>query len=302
MQFLSYLQLAHSLSRRDFTQMLRDEVMKVNDEPVKTYQHPVKIWDHIYTVLPSGVTLDLVIEELPKIKPVLVLFHKPKWVVVSKDDPHNKTIYELLPDSWKDDFYYIWRLDKDSTWLLMLTNDPSLVDKYENPRNNVHKVYELIIDKPLRTAHQIKMRKWVRVTQKWETVTDRVDQEEAEEAELLSCESVHYQNKNDIYKVSITLSEGKKRHIRRLFRALWYKVVELRRLKVGLRWLWTIKKWERRIVKEVKRTKSKSKPKNLSGIKKKKLKHKLLDKNPKKKKKKNRGAHTNREKRIKKEA
>lgn len=291
MQFLSYLQLAHSISRRDFTQMLRDEVMRVNDIKVTTYQHEVKVWDHIYTRTDTGDVIELTIEELPKIKPVLVLFHKPKGVVVSKDDPHNKTIYSILPESRKDDFYYIWRLDKDSTGLLLLSNDPGLVDKYENPAHNVHKIYELLIDKPLRTSHQIKMRKWVWVTQKWDTVTDRIAEDEAAESELLWCETVRYINKDGIYKIVITLKEWKKRHIRRLFRALWYKVMELRRLKVGNRALWNIKKGKWRIVKETKRKKSKT-----TGIKK---KMKLLNKNPKKKKSKKKGAHTNRDKRMK---
>jgi 16S rRNA U516 pseudouridylate synthase RsuA-like enzyme len=51
---------------------------------------------------------------LPQYKPIIVIFNKPKGYVVSKEDKHNKTIFELLPESWRKDFYYIGRLDKNS--------------------------------------------------------------------------------------------------------------------------------------------------------------------------------------------
>jgi len=90
---------------------------------------------------------------------MIVLFNKPKGFTVSKEDKHNKTIYELLPKSWQKDFYYIGRLDKDSHGLLLLTNDPALVDYYEKPENKIYKVYEVQIDKPLKTNHIQKMKK-----------------------------------------------------------------------------------------------------------------------------------------------
>ncbi len=84
---------------------------------------------------------------------MIVLFNKPKGYAVSKEDKHNKTIYELLPASRKKDFYYIGRLDKDSHGLLLLTNDPALVDYYEKPENDIHKIYEVQIDKPIKSNH-----------------------------------------------------------------------------------------------------------------------------------------------------
>lgn len=90
---------------------------------------------------------------------MIVLFNKPKGYTVAKEDKHNKTIYELLPASWQKDFYYIGRLDKDSHGLLLLTNDPTLVDYYEKPENNIHKIYEVQIDKPIKTQHVQKAKK-----------------------------------------------------------------------------------------------------------------------------------------------
>jgi len=58
-------------------------------------------------LLPDGEVYEEVINTSSKFKPIVVIFHKPKGYVVSKSDKHNKTIFELLPDSWKKDMYYI---------------------------------------------------------------------------------------------------------------------------------------------------------------------------------------------------
>lgn len=94
---------------------------------------------------------------------MIVLFNKPKGYAVSKADKHNKTIYDLLPASWQKDFYYIGRLDKESHGLLLLTNDPALVDYYEKPENNVYKFYEVQIDKPFKSQHIQKVKKGILV-------------------------------------------------------------------------------------------------------------------------------------------
>ena len=92
---------------------------------------------------------------------MMVLFNKPKGYTVAKEDKHNKIIYELLPKSRQKDFYYIGRLDKDSHGLLLLTNNPALVDFYEKPENNIYKTYEVQIDKALKSNHILKAKKGV---------------------------------------------------------------------------------------------------------------------------------------------
>ena len=67
------------------------------------------------------------------------MFYKPKGFVVSNSDQHNKTIYEMLPDRYQKGYYYIGRLDKDSHGLLLLTNEPVLVNYYENPKSKIEK-------------------------------------------------------------------------------------------------------------------------------------------------------------------
>lgn len=179
-------------------------------------------------------------------QPRLVLFHKPIWYVVSKEDRHNKTIYELLPASWKKDFWYIWRLDKNSSWLLLLTNKPDVVDRYENPKNDIHKVYQVAIDKPFRTKHVKKTQQWIELTEQGE------QPKKWDYFELLSFVSVHYQrDRSWKFRLTITLNEWKKRHIRRVLKFLWYKIYSLHRIKVWKRLLWDIKPGKRKMEKKL---------------------------------------------------
>ena len=230
MKLLTYLQKTKNITRRDFEDIMKSHLLKINGELPSGFSATVAVWDTITITTPQWV-FEETIDRLPYQKKALVLFHKPKWYVVSKDDPHNKTIYELLPESWKNDFYYIGRLDKDSTGLLLLTNDSQLVNHYESPQSDIHKVYRVHIDRPLKTRHFNTMRKGIWVTkdgnqpQKWDKEKDM---------DFLSVVTVS-QEKTWKWKIilTLTLNEWKNRHIRRLLSALWYEVKNLHRVKVG---------------------------------------------------------------------
>lgn len=87
----------------------------------------------------------------------IVLFNKPIGYVVSKADPHNQTIYGLLPNELQN-FYYIGRLDKDSHGLLLLTNDPKLVNEFEHPKFEIEKEYIVKIDRSLTSRDMQRMK------------------------------------------------------------------------------------------------------------------------------------------------
>lgn len=253
MKLVTYLQRTQHITRREFKDMLDEQVIFVNEELVTSFDQQITIKDTIKIVLPQQGTREKKVNKLTFQPPKLILFNKPKGYVVSKDDKHNKTIYDLLPASRHDDFWYIGRLDKDSTGLLLLTNDPKLVDEYENPKNNIHKVYQVEIDKPLRSKDKIRASKGIEVTE--DGTIPRKDNPEW--SELLKCVTVNYTKTNKgKHEVIITLNEGKKRHIRRLLKALGYKVYKLHRLKVGKRHIGSLKPGKRRIEK-IKRGKKK---------------------------------------------
>ena len=153
----------------------------------------------------------------------IVLFNKPVWFVCSKDDKHNKTIYEILPKEFQN-YFYIWRLDKDSRGLLVLTNNSEIVNKYQHPSNWVEKEYNVQIDREFSIKDYKKMKKWI--IDEWELLTVKM--------------AKYYQEKNK-YFVKIILIEWKKRHIRRILNNLWYKVIDLVRIREWQFELWNLR-------------------------------------------------------------
>jgi len=158
----------------------------------------------------------------------MIIFNKPMWYVVSKSDPNNRTIYEILPSEFKN-YYYIWRLDKESHWLLLLTNDPKLVNKYEHPKNQIEKTYIVQIDNDLKPIDIKKCLLWIE-----------------DEWEILKIKKIDKLKK---FQYRIVLTEWKKRHIRRIFKSLWYRVLDLQRIWEWNYKLWNIKLWKRELVK-----------------------------------------------------
>ena len=155
----------------------------------------------------------------------IVLFNKPIWYVCSKEDKHNKTIYGILPKEFQN-YFYIWRLDKDSKGLLVLTNNSEIVNKYQHPSNGVEKEYNVQIDREFYIKDYKKLKKWI--VDDWELLTVKM--------------AKYYQDKNK-YFVKIILVEWKKRHIRRILNSLWYKVIDLVRVREWQFELWNLREW-----------------------------------------------------------
>jgi 23S rRNA pseudouridine2605 synthase len=119
----------------------------VNGEKIESYGQEVQEGDEVKWR--DGEERCFVKTSLQSYDSHLLLFHKPIGYVCSKSDPHNHTIYELLPSEYKNR-YYIGRLDKDTHGLLLLTNDSKLVDYYEHPRNEITKEYLVKVNKLFR--------------------------------------------------------------------------------------------------------------------------------------------------------
>jgi len=182
-------------------------------------------------------------------KPVIVTFNKPVGYVVSKDDKFNKTIYDILPSSWRKDFYYIGRLDKDSNGLLLLTNVPELVNEIEHPSRNIFKIYEVEIDKPLKTQHREKFKKGCIITEDGQYVQNPNEEKwKGIPKDFLQVYDISYHKDSRWrYFARILLTYWKKRHIRRLLKAFGYKIKKLTRVKFGKYELGTLKPGQYRI-------------------------------------------------------
>ena len=236
MKLYSYLQTKW-ISRRKCIQFIKDWAIFLNWKLVESFNQEVKQEDEI--IIKDGkmekwkdgkmkVNFDLFLQsELHK----NILFNKPKWYVVSKDDKHNKTIFEILPPEFKDKYYYIWRLDKDSHGLLVLTEDPKLVNQYEHPSHEIEKEYVVQIDKKISDSDLKKCLVWV-----------------IDDWDKLKFKFVKYYRENWLHLLNIILNEWKKRHIRRVLKTLWYDVLDLMRVREGDWELEDLKHWEFRFV------------------------------------------------------
>jgi len=226
MRLLTYIQTRHQISRRNFVALIKQGCVFVNEKKIDAYTQEVQNGDHIIITSPKYTLKETV--QIEQTSSKIILFNKPKGYVASKSDPHNKTIYDMLPPEFKN-YYYIWRLDKDSHWLLLLTDDPGLVNSYEHPKHGIEKEYVIELDRTLHHADLKKALQWV-----------------VYEDETLKALKITVFKKP--YHYTIVLNEGKKRHIRRMFQVIWYRVLDIKRIREGEYRLGDIKVGEWRIV------------------------------------------------------
>ena len=143
-----------------------------------------------------------------------ILFNKPTGYVVSRNGQGSQTIYDLLPSAYHQ-LKPVGRLDKDSSGLLLLTNDGALAHELTHPSREKLKIYEIALEKPLQPLHQ-------------QMITDygvRLDDGPSK----LQLEAL-----DDTRKAwKVIMSEGRNRQIRRTFAALGYGVVSLHRTHFG---------------------------------------------------------------------
>jgi 23S rRNA pseudouridine2605 synthase len=145
-------------------------------------------------------------------KPVYILMNKPKGFLTTTDDPQErKTVMHLLGAGVKERIYPVGRLDRNTTGLLLLTNDGDLADKLMHPSFNVKKIYKVELDKPITKGDFQAIAEGVRLDEGRATVDD---------VAIVS---------DDKRTVGIELHIGWNRVVRRIFESLGYEVLKLDR-------------------------------------------------------------------------
>ncbi len=218
MRLNKYVQENLGISRRKFVSLIDSGNVFVDWEKIQSYSFEIKWWE-LLEIKNMKIKWNIKISDWINI----VLFNKPIWYVCSKEDKHNKTIYEILPKEFQN-YFYIGRLDKDSRGLLVLTNNSELVNKYQHPSNWVEKEYDVQIDKMFSLNDYKKMKKWI-----------------LDDWELLMIKMAKYYQQKNKYFIKIVLIEWKKRHIRRMLNSLWYKVLDLVRVREWQFELWNLR-------------------------------------------------------------
>ena len=147
-------------------------------------------------------------------KKVYVLLNKPKDYVTTSDDPQQrKTVMDLVKNACSERIYPVGRLDRNTTGVLLFTNDGDLASKLTHPKYLKKKIYHVYLDKNV-TAHDLQQ------------IADGIQLEDGE----IKADDVQYANPIDKKQVGIEIHSGKNRIVRRIFESLGYKVVRLDRV------------------------------------------------------------------------
>ena len=209
----AYLQTKHQLPRRKITLLIDNGKVFINKEKVNNYK--AELHEKDLLEIPDIKLQEYILSDTSNTenkKPDFILFNKPKGYTCSKADPYNQVFYDLLPQKFRK-YYYIGRLDKESRGLMLLTSKPELVHQFEHPSKEIEKSYLVQLDKPF--DRKLKNRILAGISE-W--------------GEFLRTKQLE---KSDFWLLEITLNEGKKRHIRRIFKALGYVVTDLQRIRIG---------------------------------------------------------------------
>ena len=214
MDILTFLQ-SKGISRRAILALLGAELIQKNNKTITYRKEFLEKGDIVTIVGKQTFSVEAIQEQQTEI----VLFNKPVWCVVSKSDPHNQTIYHILPDWRKETYTPIGRLDKDSHGLLILTNDTKLISLYAHPRYNHAKTYIIKTNKEIDQRDAKKLLEWVMYYD--------ADLKKHEKLQFDRCESLGSK------KYKILLHWWKKRHIRRAIETINNEVLDLQRIGFG---------------------------------------------------------------------
>jgi 23S rRNA pseudouridine2605 synthase len=205
MRINKFIALASGMSRRGADAAIEKGRVLVNGKP-PTPGQDVTDTD---TVILSG--RELRTPETTK----TIMFNKPADVVVSRDGQGSRTVYDLLPSQFSQ-LKPVGRLDKNSSGLLLLTNDGQLSQQLTHPSYNKVKIYEVHLDKALQPLHR-------------QMISD-YGVKLADGPSKLQLERLH---DGDDTAWRIQMHEGRNRQIRRTFASLGYDVKTLHRTHFG---------------------------------------------------------------------
>jgi len=153
-------------------------------------------------------------ETLKREKNVYVLLNKPKDYITTTEDPQERrTVMHLVEKASRERIYPVGRLDRNTTGLLLMTNDGDLADKLSHPRSNITKLYQVELSKSLSQGDLNKIQFGVEL-----------------EDGLIKPDSVSYVQGGTKREVGIQIHSGKNRVVRRIFEHLGYEVVKLDRV------------------------------------------------------------------------
>jgi len=197
-------------SRRQMTEAIKSGRVKLNGRTVESYTQPVN-------PQVDNVTMDGKPVKAETGHGIYLVFNKPAGIVSSTRDEHaEKTVMDILPAKYKDSRVYpVGRLDKDSTGLILLTNDGELTYRLTHPKFEQEKEYLVHIEGRLKPEEKRKLETGI------ELLDGKTSPARIRELKM------------EPYNYSIIIHEGKKRQIRRMFGVAGHPVLQLKRIRMG---------------------------------------------------------------------
>ncbi len=199
--------IAHAgvCSRRDAIELVKGGKVKVNGELILEPGYKVKETDEV----------KLAGKKISRVNHlVYILLNKPKDYITTTNDPQKrKTVLDLIKNVTGERVYPVGRLDRNTSGVLLLTNDGELAQKLTHPSNEVRKIYAVTLDKPLTKNH-------------FDDILRGVELEDGP----AKVDSLAFTDAKDHTQVGIELHSGKNRVVRRIFEHLGYDVKNLDRV------------------------------------------------------------------------
>ena len=199
-----YLANAGVCSRREADEFITAGVVSVNGQVVTELGTKIKRGDEV-KFHDQMVSLE---------RKIYVLLNKPKDTVTTSDDPQaRRTVMDLVKGACEERIYPVGRLDRNTTGVLLLTNDGDLASKLTHPKYLKKKIYHVHLDKNLTKADM-------------EQIAVGIQLDDGE----IHADAISYTDENKKNDVGIEIHSGKNRIVRRIFESLGYKVVKLDRV------------------------------------------------------------------------
>lgn len=204
MRLNKFMANAGVCSRRAADELIQKGLVKVNGVPV--------------TELGTKISHSDVVEYNDKVvvleSKCYILLNKPKDCVTTSDDPNGrKTVMDLVKGACEERIYPVGRLDRNTTGVLLLTNDGDLASKLTHPQYVKKKIYQVWVDKAITEEHM-------------QQIADGIELEDGP----IHADAISYVSPTDRKQAGIEIHSGRNRVVRRIFESLGYHVVKLDRV------------------------------------------------------------------------
>jgi 23S rRNA pseudouridine2605 synthase len=200
-----YISNSGVCSRREADQLILSGIIKVNGKVVTDLGTRVSVSDKVQ--YDNRV--------LKPEKKHYILLNKPKGYITTTDDPYDrKTVMFLVKNACRERVYPVGRLDRNTTGLLLLTNDGELAKKLTHPKHKVPKIYYVTLDKNLKKSDFLR-------------ISDGINLEDG----FIKVDEIAYVKDTENRKeIGVEIHSGLNRVVRRIFEALDYQVIKLDRV------------------------------------------------------------------------